>query len=48
MQSYKLHLVSEHLSDRHPYLELSFNERYDSSEVNRLYKIILSLKLIKI
>lgn len=33
MQSYKLNIVSEHLKDRHPYLELAFNERYDPSEV---------------
>lgn len=31
MQSYELHVVSEHLVDRHPYLELPFPERYDPS-----------------
>ena len=33
MQSFKLHIVSEHLNDRYPYLELPFNERYDKTEV---------------
>ena len=33
MQSYELHVVSAHLKDRHPYLELPFNDRYDSTRV---------------
>ena len=33
LKNYKVNLVSEHLKDRHPYLELPFNDRYDSSEV---------------
>ncbi|KAL4510611.1 hypothetical protein ABPG72_004765 [Tetrahymena utriculariae] len=33
MQSYKLHVVSEHLKDRYPYLEADFNDRYDNTEV---------------
>jgi hypothetical protein len=33
MQSFKLHVVSEHLKARHPYLELEFRDRYDPSEV---------------
>lgn len=38
MQSYKLHIVSEHLKDRHPYLEPDFNDRYDPSEVKNKAK----------
>lgn len=34
MQSYKLHIVSEHLQDRHPYLESPFKARYNKSEVH--------------
>lgn len=37
MQSYKLHIVSEHLKDRHPYLELEFKDRYDPSEVSKYF-----------
>ncbi|KAM3136015.1 hypothetical protein pb186bvf_011820 [Paramecium bursaria] len=33
MQSYKLHIVSEQLKDRHPYVEPEFKQRYDPSEV---------------
>lgn len=33
MQSYQLHVVSEHLKDRHPYIEAPFNDRYDPSDV---------------
>ncbi|EGR27544.1 hypothetical protein IMG5_194070 [Ichthyophthirius multifiliis] len=33
MQSFKLHIVSEHLKDRYPYLEAEFNDRYDKTEV---------------
>ncbi|CAK69189.1 unnamed protein product (macronuclear) [Paramecium tetraurelia] len=33
MQSYKLHVVSENLKDRHPYVEPDFKDRYDPSEV---------------
>ncbi|KRX00211.1 Armadillo-type fold [Pseudocohnilembus persalinus] len=33
MQSYKIHVVSEHLKDRYPYLELPFRERLDKTEV---------------
>jgi len=33
MQSYKKHIISEHLKDRMPYLELPFNDRYDNTEV---------------
>jgi len=39
MQSYKLNIVSEHLKDRHPYLELAFNDRYDPSEVHNFKKL---------
>jgi hypothetical protein len=35
LKSYKLNIVSEHLQDRHPYLELPFNDRYNPSEVYR-------------
>lgn len=34
MQSYKLHVVSEHLKDRHPYLEPPFKARYDQTQVH--------------
>lgn len=33
LQSYELHIVSEQLSDRYPYLEKEFKEREDPSEV---------------
>lgn len=33
MQSYKLHIVSEHLRHRHPYLEPDFPSRYNQTEV---------------
>eukprot|EP01017_Pseudomicrothorax_dubius_P022976 TRINITY_DN24717_c0_g1_i2.p1 TRINITY_DN24717_c0_g1~~TRINITY_DN24717_c0_g1_i2.p1 ORF type:complete len:497 (+),score=80.92 TRINITY_DN24717_c0_g1_i2:36-1526(+) len=33
MQSYQLHIVSEHLKDRHPYLEAEFRDRYDPTQV---------------
>ncbi len=33
MQSYKLYVVSDHLKDIYPYLELPFNDRYDKTEV---------------
>ena len=36
MQSYQLHIVSEHLRHRHPYLEPPFKARYDSTEVTPL------------
>jgi hypothetical protein len=36
LKSYKLNIVSEHLPDRHPYLELPFNDRYDATEVEYL------------
>lgn len=52
MQSYKLNIVSEHLKDRHPYLELAFNDRYDPSEVHKYKKIqkakFIICKLLKI
>ena len=35
LKSYKVNIVSEHLKDRHPYLELPFNDRYKPSEVYR-------------
>lgn len=35
LKSYKLNVVSEHLKDRHPYLEPPFNDRYKASEVYR-------------
>lgn len=35
MQSYQLHIVSEHLRRRHPYLEPPFQARYDSTQVNK-------------
>jgi len=35
LKSYKLNIVSEHLQDRHPYLELPFNDRYNPAEVYR-------------
>jgi len=34
MEDYKIHVVSEHLKDRHPYLEAPFNDRYDEVEVS--------------
>jgi hypothetical protein len=34
MQSYKLHVVSGHLKDRHPFLEAPFNARYNKAEVH--------------
>lgn len=45
MQSYKLNIVSEHLKDRHPYLELAFNDRYDPSEVHN-YKKLKKIKFL--
>ena len=33
MQSYDLHIDSDILKDRHPYLDLPFEERYDASRV---------------
>ena len=33
MQSYQLHIVSEHLKQRHPYIEPPFKARYDATEV---------------
>ena len=39
MQSYKLHIVSENLKDRHPYVEPDFKDRYDPSEVLHIIKI---------
>ena len=33
MQSYQLHIVSEHTKRRHPYLEAPFKARYDATEV---------------
>ena len=33
MQSYELHIDSNVLKERHPYLELPFEERYDCSRV---------------
>jgi len=38
MQSYKLHVVSENLKDRHPYVEPDFKDRYDPSEVILILK----------
>lgn len=34
MQSYQLHVVSEQLKDRHPYLEPPFAARYNKTEVH--------------
>lgn len=47
MQSYKIHVVSEHLKDRYPYLELPFNDRLDYTEVNIFLTQIKLKKLIK-
>lgn len=33
MQSYQLHIISEQLQKRHPYLEPPFKARYDHTEV---------------
>mgnify|MGYP003563770615 CR=1 FL=1 len=33
MQSYQLHIISEQLKKRHPYLEPPFRARYDNTEV---------------
>lgn len=33
MQSYELHIDSDVLKERHPYLDLPFEQRYDSSRV---------------
>ena len=42
MQSYKLHIVSEHSKDRHPYLEFPFADRYDPTEVTRIPSLLLA------
>ena len=34
MEDYKIHVVSEHLADRHPYLEAEFKARYNPIEVS--------------
>ena len=46
MQSYQLHVVSEHLKHRHPYLEPPFKARYDSTEVSTLLSRSIKLSLI--
>lgn len=45
MQSYQLHIVSEHLKRRHPYLEPPFKARYDPTEV---YKAVFDRTLPKL
>ena len=47
LKSYKLNIVSEHLQDRHPYLELPFNDRYDPSEVGFFNLIIYKFRFIE-
>jgi hypothetical protein len=34
MEDYKIHVVSEHLKDRHPYTEAPFNDRYNPIDVS--------------
>ena len=52
MQSYQLHVVSEHLKHRHPYLEPPFKARYDSTEVNclltQVYKAVFDRTIPKL
>lgn len=45
MQSYQLHIVSEHLKKRHPYLEPPFKARYDATEV---YKAVFDRAIPKL
>lgn len=54
MQSYQLHIISEQLQKRHPYLEAPFKARYDSTEIfkavfdraiPKLIEILLTEKL---
>lgn len=45
MQSYKLHIVSEQLSKRHPYLEPPFHARYNKTEV---YLAVFDRKIPKL
>ena len=47
MQSHKLHIVSEHSKDRHPYLELAFIDRYDPTEVAPLVPSLTHIVLIR-
>ena len=45
MQSYQLHIISEQLQKRHPYLEPPFKARYDSTEV---YKAVFDRAVPKL
>lgn len=45
MQSYQLHIISEQLKRRHPYLEAPFKARYDPTEV---YKAVFDRTIPKL
>jgi hypothetical protein len=45
MQSYQLHIISEQLRRRHPYLEPPFRARYDNTEV---YKAVFDRAIPKL
>ena len=45
MQSYQLHIISEQLKRRHPYLEAPFKARYDPTEV---YKAVFDRTVPKL
>ena len=45
MQSYQLHIISEQLQRRHPYLEPPFKARYDHTEV---YKAVFDRSIPKL
>ena len=40
-----MHVVSENLKDRHPYVEPDFKDRYDPSEVSKIFKEGLSCSI---
>ena len=45
MQSYQLHIISDQLRKRHPYLEPPFKARYDPTEV---YKAVFDRAIPKL
>jgi hypothetical protein len=45
MQAYQLHIISEQLRQRHPYLEPPFKARYDPTEV---YKAVFDRAIPKL
>lgn len=45
MQSYQLHIISDQLRRRHPYLEPPFKARYDPTEV---YKAVFDRTIPKL